>query len=90
LNPEVPGGHPEGYQVAANGDMLYTAMGSKDENTPGEGVDEGGYFQYYLYTGGTGRFENAEGWIKLYFNFDPEPPSPPTSYTNFGEGELTF
>ncbi len=79
---------PSGYQMAANGDILFTEIGPKDENTPVEGVDEGGFFIYFIYTGGTGRFEDADGWVKLYFEFDD--PEQPLIYSNHGEGELTF
>ncbi|NNF35402.1 MAG: hypothetical protein HKN68_14930 [Saprospiraceae bacterium] len=79
---------PAGFHIAANGDLLFTEMGPKDENTPVEGYDEGGFFIYFIYTGGTGRFEEAEGWVKLYFEFDDN--ERPTIYSNHGEGELTY
>ena len=79
---------PTGYHIAANGDYLFTEMGPKDDETPVEGVDEGGFYIYFLYTGGTGRFEEAEGWVKLYFEFDD--PEIPFIYSNYGEGELTY
>lgn len=76
-----PVGPPTGYQIAANGDILTTVLAS-------DGEDDGRYFQVYALTGGTGRFEEASGWVKLYFSFDN--PMFPTSYSNYGEGEITF
>jgi hypothetical protein len=84
LVPGVPGDKPEGYQIAANGDKLLTRMIY-------DGFEDGKYFQMYeYYPGGTGRFEDAEGGVKLYFEFTYNEDGFPVAYSNYGEGELTY
>jgi hypothetical protein len=82
--PVEPGNKPEGYQIAANGDKLLTRMLY-------DGVEDEKYFQVYeYYPGGTGRFEEAEGEVKLFFEFTYNDDGAPVAYSNYGEGELTF
>jgi len=64
-------------QIAANGDELYSVVIGAD---PEENSLD---FSYY---GGTGRFENASGFITLYFTFDYAN----GTFTNFGEGTITY
>ena len=78
-----------GTQVAANGDEL-------DFYSVGFGVDEQGQWTDYIYDGGTGRFTNATGELRLYgivefTDFDPFTDLPIAGvYTNFGYGTLTY
>jgi hypothetical protein len=78
----------EGYLMAANGDVLNTHLRINDDGTTAEGEDEIGFYLIFDFDGGTGRFEEAEGWVKLYFIFDID--ERPTIYSNFGEGELAY
>jgi hypothetical protein len=68
-----------GVQTAASGDQLFTALVGAD-------VDEVGYYQDYIYYGGTGRFENATGSIRLYSTIDYAN----LTFSNFGEGVINF
>ncbi|NNF35399.1 MAG: hypothetical protein HKN68_14915 [Saprospiraceae bacterium] len=84
FNPTIPSTRTEGYQIAANGDKLLTRLLY-------DGVEDGLYFQMYeYYPGGTGRFANAEGWVKLFFEFTYNDDGAPVAYSNYGQGELTY
>jgi hypothetical protein len=80
-----------GTQVAANGDEL-------EFYSVGSGVDEQGQWTDYIYDGGTGRFTDAEGTLRLYgvfeptdFDFSIDPPLPLAGvYSNHGSGTLTY
>jgi hypothetical protein len=82
----------EGFQMAANGDKLF--FYSNNLVNPGDvGLDEGGAFSIYHYTHGTGRFEDLSGFVKLYGIQEYTDPSQPWlggTYTNHGEGEITY
>lgn len=72
-----------GTSVAANGDELYFY-------SFGGGTDEIGEYQDYIFEGGTGRFEDLVGDLRLYvklFEF-----TSPTGgiYANEGEGTFTY
>ena len=69
-----------GIQTAANGDQLFmTLVGAGEE--PGHGT-----YQDYMYHGGTGRFENATGNIRMYGYVDPVK----LVWELEGEGTLTY
>jgi hypothetical protein len=63
--------------TAANGDIVYTLM-------TGGGYEGDVHISNYLIIGGTGRFENAEGFITLAGYFDQQ------VFDVKGEGEITF
>jgi hypothetical protein len=71
---------PSGIQTAANGDQLFTQMVFTDVDP------ELGLFQDYIYDGGTGRFEDAEGYVRLYTEID----FVNLTYSNHGEGWLAY
>ena len=54
-----------GVQTAANGDQLFMVLVGAGEEP------NRGYYQDYLYYGGSGRFENATGNIRMYGYVDP-------------------
>ena len=71
-----------GTHVAANGDLLHfygTAVGE----------DENGQWTEYAYDGGTGRFENATGYLKMYNTTTFTSPTTGV-YSTSGEGTLTY
>ena len=69
-----------GFQTAANGDKLFTAL-------VGGGFDpELGPYQDYIYYDGTGRFEGASGEVRLYGSPDYDN----LVFENHGEGTLTY
>jgi len=77
---ENPTGPILGIQTAANGDQLFTAL-------VGAGFDQDlGFYMDYIYYGGTGRFTNASGEIRLYGIVDYEN----MVFNNHGEGTLTY
>lgn len=71
-----------GKQIAANGDEVYFY-------SVGFGVDEQGQFTDYIYEGGTGRFLNATGELRLYGVSEFTTPTTGV-YSNHGTGTLTF
>ena len=78
------GGLISGYQIAANGDKIITQFLYP-------GVDENGQFIVFGYEGGTGRFENALGEIKLYITLTPDPDYPWIAhFENYGEGWISY
>ncbi len=78
-----------GTQVAANGDELHFY-------SIGFGQDEQGQWTDYFYDGGTGRFKNVTGDMRLYgvtefTDFDPVTGIPMAGvYSNYGTGTLTY
>jgi len=82
----------EGFQIAANGDKLFFYSNNL-ENLGDVGFDEGGTYSIYHYTHGTGRFEYVTGFIKLYGiqeYTDADQPWLGGTFTNHGEGEITY
>lgn len=71
-----------GVVTAANGDELYfiATNFSADENGP---------FGEYDFEGGTGRFEDSYGYLKLYLTLNVTGPGTGT-YSNEGEGYLVY
>ena len=71
-----------GVQTAANGDKLFTYLA-------GVGEDFEGFFMEYVYYEGTGRFEGATGYVKLYptiWSIDENT----LGFTNYGSGWLRY
>lgn len=66
-----------GVQTAANGDQLFVR---------GVGGDPSANSLDFSYEGGTGRFENASGFVTLFFQFDYEN----LTWRNFGEGIISY
>jgi|GEM_PF-1491956 len=66
-----------GVQTAANGDQLFVR---------GVGGDPSVNSLDFIYEGGTGRFENASGFVTLFFQFDYEN----LTWQNFGEGTISY
>jgi hypothetical protein len=76
-NPLSP---PAGIQTAANGDQLNTMM-------VGAGMDPVlGYYMDFQYSGGTGRFANVIGSVRLYQTIDYVN----LTFSNYGFGTLTY
>ena len=71
-----------GKQIAANGDEIYFY-------SVGFGVDDEGEWTEYIYSGGTGRFENASGELKLYGVSEFTGPTSGV-YKNHGSGTLSY
>lgn len=74
---------PAGKQIAANGDELWSYMSEPP------GTDEEGFYMVYAIYGGTGRFENATGSVKLYMEFGVDEFGNMT-FSNHGIGTLTY
>lgn len=78
-----------GKVVAANGDEQYLY-------TVGNGSDENGDYTAYVYNGGTGRFEDLTGDLRLYFRLfeftNVAPGGLPLEgiFENEGLGSLTY
>ncbi|NER11299.1 hypothetical protein SAMN06265375_103346 [Muriicola jejuensis] len=64
-------------QTAANGDQVYSVV--VGNNPEVQSID-------FMIYDGTGRFENATGFITLFFEFDYEN----GTFSNHGEGTLTY
>ena len=68
-----------GVQTAANGDELNTYSVGPHPDDPENTLR-------FYYNGGSGRFENVIGYVVLTFDWSPDG----LSYTNYGEGEITY
>lgn len=71
-----------GTITAANGDLLYFY-------SVGFGVDDNGEYGDYIFEGGTGRFDDCYGELRLHTTIVPTSPGFGT-YTNFGDGYLIY
>ena len=71
-----------GVVTAANGDKLYFY-------TSGFGADENGEYGEYTFEGGTGRFEDSNGFLILYNTVEFTGQGVGT-YSNYGEGWLSY
>ncbi|MBT8287650.1 MAG: hypothetical protein KJO00_06505 [Bacteroidia bacterium] len=71
-----------GIVTAANGDELYFYV-------TGFGIDDDGEFGEYTFEGGTGRFEDSYGFLKLYNLVEFTGPGVGT-YSNQGEGFINY
>ena len=69
-----------GTQIAANGDELYSILVGAGEDP------ELGTFQDWVFNGGTGRFEDASGSVRLYSMVD----FVNLTWSNHGVGTLTY
>lgn len=69
-----------GVQTAANGDELYSVLVGAGEDP------ELGYYQDWVFYGGSGRFEDATGEIRLYAIVD----FINLTWSNHGVGTITY
>ena len=81
LNPDIF----VGVLTAANGDMIYyDAVGFDCGDYPVPCVGEDAIFKYVI-SGGTGRFEDAEGWLEYYGIWVQN-----GDFEGTGKGEITY
>ena len=71
-----------GYLTAANGDEIYTY-------NVGQGMDDDGPYLLFMIDGGTGRFEDASGEIRLYEVIEFTSPTGGI-FSNRGLGTITY
>ena len=81
---DIPITRPEGYQIAANGDSLYTRLTYAGLN------EEGVFIMEYEYYDGSGRFETlVDGYAILYPTIWPVDPFT-LGFTNYGNGWIEY